>query len=163
MSDERRQYQSPRKILKTLGVRRGMTVADLGCGPGFFTIPLASIVGRSGLVYAVDSHSTMLRHLRANIRKSGVRRGIIRIVEADVSRTRIPPRSADIVLLIRLLHDIADKKAFLKEVRRICKPDGKVVDLDWKKVRMNHGPPQGPRLGKPESRKILTDNGLQVT
>lgn len=163
MSDERRQYQNPLKLSKVMGVKNRMTVADLGCGPGFFTIPLASVVGPHGLVYAVDSNPTMLKHLRDNVKKSGAGGKAIRVIKADVSKTRIPSGSVDVVLLIRILHDIEDKTAFLNEVRRICKPGGKVIDLDWKKVRMGHGPPDKIRLSKPESRKILTDGGLLVT
>ena len=162
MSDDRRHYQNPLKVSKAMGVRKGMTVADLGCGPGFFTIPLASLVGVDGLVYAVDSHPIMLRHLRDNIRKSGANAKTIKIVKADVSKTRIPSGSADIVILARILHDIEDKTAFLKEARRICKPAGRVVDLYWKKARMEHGPPYEIRLSLAQSRRILSENGLRV-
>ena len=162
MSGERRSYQDPFKISRAVGVRKGMTVVDMGCGPGFFTLPLAKLVGARGLVYAVEANRTMLRHLRDNIRKTGANGGRIRIVHADVSRTGIPAGSADIVLLARVLHDIEDKKGFLREVRRICKPGGKVVDLDWKKIRMTHGPPYSIALSKPKSARILEANGLHV-
>jgi ubiquinone/menaquinone biosynthesis C-methylase UbiE len=161
LSDERRRYQNPLKISKAMGVKNGMTLADLGCGPGFFTIPLASLVGSKGLVYAVDSSSTMLKHLRANIKKSHASRMRIKIVRADVSRTRIPSNSVDIVLFARVLHDIGDKRPFLKEVGRICKPSGMVVDLDWKKIRMKHGPPYGICLSKPQARRIITRKGFR--
>jgi ubiquinone/menaquinone biosynthesis C-methylase UbiE len=163
VSDERRQYQDPLKVSKAIGVKKGMTVTDLGCGPGFFTMPLASLVGPQGRVYAVDSNPTMLKHLRDNIKKAGANGKTITIVRADTSQTRIPSHSADIVLLARLLHDIEDKKAFLSEVKRICKTGGKIADVDWKKVRMAHGPPHEIRLSVAESRKILEENGLRVT
>jgi ubiquinone/menaquinone biosynthesis C-methylase UbiE len=162
MSDERRSYQDPLKISKAIGVRKGMTVADMGCGSGFFTLPLATLVGPKGLVYAVESNPTMLRHLRDNIRKSGVNAKTIRVMRADVSRTRIPSACADIVLLVRILHDIENRRTFLKEVRRICKPGGRVVDLDWKKIRMKHGPPYEIMLSKSESTRILTENGFRL-
>ena len=162
MSGERRSYQDPFKISRAIGVRKGMTVVDMGCGPGFFTLPLARLVGTRGLVYAVEANPTMLRHLRDNVRKTGANDGRIKVVRADVSRTRIPAASADIVLLARILHDIEDKKAFLREVKRICKPGGKVVDIDWKKIRMNHGPPYSIMLSRPQSARIFEANGLHV-
>ena len=163
MSEERRSYQNPLKISKMIGVRKGMTVVDMGCGPGFFTMPLAKLVGPKGLVYAVEANQTMLRHLRDNFRKTGANGRRIKIVHADVSKTRIPTASADVVLLARILHDIEDKKSFLTEVKRVCKPGGVVVDLDWKKIRMAHGPPYSITLSKPRSSKILEANGLRVT
>lgn len=162
MSDERRSYQNPLKISKIIGVRRGMTVVDMGCGPGFFTLPIARLVGRRGLVYAVESNPTMIKHLRTSIRKAGATGARIRVLRSDVSETKIPAASADLVLLARILHDIEDKRAFLREVRRVCKPTGKVVDLDWKKIRMRHGPHFGILLSKRRSSKIFETNGLHV-
>ena len=162
MSDDRRASQDPVEILNTIGVKKGIVVADLGCGPGFFTIPLASIVGPGGVVYAVDSDSDMLKHLRQNIEKSGLNEGVIRIVRADVSETGIPSHSVDLVLFVRLLHDIENKKLFLDEVRRICRPGAKIVDLDWKKIETDHGPPLRIRLSEDESRQILSVGGFEV-
>lgn len=161
MSDERRDYQDPLKIARTMGVRKGMTVVDMGCGPGFFTLPLARLVGATGRVYAVEANPTMIRHLRANIRKTGADGSRIKITRSDVSDTRVPAASADVVLLARVLHDVEDKKAFLGEVRRICKPGGRVVDLDWKKIRTKHGPPYEILLSAAESKKIMAENGFR--
>ena len=161
LSDERRRYQNPLRISKAMGVEKGMTVADLGCGPGFFTMPLASLVGPRGRVYAVDSSTTMLKHLRANIKKSHASGTRLKMVRADVSRTGIPSNSVDIVLFARVLHDIGKKGVFLNEVKRICKPTGRVVDLDWKKIRMEHGPPYGICLRVPQARRLITRAGFR--
>ena len=161
LSDERRRYQNPLRMSRAIGVKKGMTVADLGCGPGFFAVPLASIVGPSGRVYAVDSSSTMLKHLRANIRRSRASPNRIKIVRADVSKTGIPDASVDVVLFARLLHDLGDKRRFLREVKRICRPGGRIVDLDWKKIRMKHGPPYGITISKPRSKDIISRAGFQ--
>ena len=161
-SDERRRWQDPLAISRAIGAREGMTVADLACGPGFFTLPLASLVGPAGLVYAVDAHATMLEHLRANITKSTVPAEIIRLVHADVSRTGIPSGTVDVALFANVLHDIDDKQAFLREVRRICKSGAVVVDIDWKRARTGMGPPFEIRLTEDESRRILSENGLRI-
>lgn len=163
ISNERRGYQNPLRISRAIGVRKGMTVVDMGCGPGFFTLPLARLVGPKGLVYAVESNPTMLRHLRDNIRRTGADTKTIKIMRTDVSKTKIPTASADVVLLARILHDVEDKKAFLREVRRVCKPGGRVIDLDWKKIRMRHGPPYEITLSKLQSERIMTENGFRLT
>ncbi len=161
LSDERRRYQNPLKISKSMGVKKGMTIADLGCGPGFFTMPLASLVGPGGLVYAVDSSTTMLKHLRVSIKRSHASGMRLKVVRADVSRTGIPSNSVDIVLFARVLHDIGKKRVFLKEVKRICKPTGMVVDLDWKKIKMKHGPPYGICLSIPHAKRIIAREGFR--
>ncbi len=160
LSDERRKWQDPLKILKAMGVGRGMTVADLACGPGFFTLPLASLVGEGGVVYAVDASKTMLDHLRATMAESGTGRKAVKVIQSDVSDTGIPSGSVDVVLFANVLHDLEDKRAFFAEVKRICKPGAAVVDVDWKKARMDKGPPYEIRLTEAMARKILADNGL---
>ena len=90
MSEERKQWHNPETILNEAGITRGMIMADLGSGPGFFTIPMAQMTGETGLVYAVDSNQTMLNGLKENIAKSEVNPNIIKIVNSDVCHTGIP-------------------------------------------------------------------------
>lgn len=163
MSNERREWQNPEQIIKRIGIRRGMVVADFGCGPGFFTIPIAEKVGTKGKVYAVDSDDRMLEHLRANLEKSRVAQGVVKAITADVSDTGIPARSVDIALFANILHDLDDSAAFLREVKRIGKDDSIMVDIDWQKIHTEHGPPFEIRLTKEESMRILSRNGLKVT
>ena len=66
-------------------------------------------------------------------------------------------------MIANVLHDVADRKAFLKEVKRICKSKATVVDIDWKKAEMEFGPPLEIRLAESESRRILSKNGLAVS
>lgn len=121
MSEERKLWHNPETILKRADATKGMTMADLGSGPGFFTIPMAQITGEKGLVYAVDSNQNMLDSLKENIAKSGVNPKVIKIVKNDVCHTGIPNESVDLVLFANVLHEVADRKAFFQEVKRISK------------------------------------------
>ena len=162
MSEARKEWQDPETILKSIGIEKGMTVTDFGCGPGFFALPAANMVGKDGLVYAVDSDAIMLKHLNDNIKKTGIERKVIKIIESDVSKTSIPSGSVDITLFANILHDIPHKESFFEEIKRISKPGAKVVDVDWKKAQTEHGPPLDIRLSEEESRKILSENGFKV-
>jgi ubiquinone/menaquinone biosynthesis C-methylase UbiE len=162
MSEERKQWHNPETILKNVGVTKGMTMADLGSGPGFFTIPMAQATGEKGLVYAVDSNLSMLNALKENIAKSGVDSRIIEIMNSDVSHTGIPKGSVDLVLFANLLHELEDRKAFFQEVRRISKPTAYIVDVDWKKKKTEHGPSLKERLSEDEAEKVLSENGFTV-
>lgn len=164
MLDERRKWQDPEKTIKSVGVREKMVVADLGCGPGFFTIPLALAVGKSGIVYAVDSNSEMLSYLRANLQKLGsAPSGLVKIIEADVTKTKIPLNSVDIAFFANILHDLAEPSAFLGEVSRIIRKDSVIVDIDWKKMESGFGPPLEMRLSAGQSKQILHRAGFEVT
>jgi ubiquinone/menaquinone biosynthesis C-methylase UbiE len=162
MSEERKQQHNPQTILNKAGATKGMIIADLGSGPGFFTIPMAQMTGEKGLVYAVDSDQAMLNGLKENIAKSEVNPNIIKIVNCDVCNTGIPKESVDLVLFANVLHEVEDKKAFFQEVRRISKPSAYIVDVDWKKVQTEYGPPIKDRLSEDEANRVLTENGFSL-
>ena len=162
MSEERKLWHNPETILKFAGATKGMTMADLGSGPGFFTIPMAQITGEKGLVYAVDSNQNMLDNLKENIAKSGVNPKVIKIVKNDVCHTRIPNESVDLVLFANVLHEVADRKAFFREVKRISKITALIIDVDWKKIQTEHGPPLESRLSEDEANQILSESGFTV-
>jgi ubiquinone/menaquinone biosynthesis C-methylase UbiE len=162
MSEERKQQHDPHKVLNEARVTEGMIIADLGSGPGFFTIPLAQITGEKGLVYAVDSNQEMLNGLEENVAKSEVNPNIIKMVNSDVCNTGIPKGSVDLVLFANVLHEVEDKKAFFQEVRRISKSTAYIVDLDWKKIQTEHGPPFKERLSEDEAKLVLAENGFSV-
>lgn len=160
MSQERMQWHNPQTILEEAGVTKGMIIADLGSGPGFFTIPMAQKTGEKGLVYAVDSNQIMLNGLKENIAKSEVNPNIIKIIKSDVCHTGIPKESVDLVLFANVLHEVQDKKVFFQEVRRISKPEAHIVDVDWKKVQTEYGPPFKERLSEDEAKRVLAENGF---
>jgi ubiquinone/menaquinone biosynthesis C-methylase UbiE len=162
MSEERKQWHNPETILNEAGITRGMTIADLGSGPGFFTIPAAQMTGEKGLVYAVDSSQAMIDGLKENVAKSEVNSNIIKIINSDVCHTGIPKESVDLVFFANVLHEVGDKKAFFQEVRRISKTTTYIVVVDWKKVPTEHGPPLKDRLSEEEANRVLAENGFCV-
>ena len=162
MSEERKQWHDPGNILNNIGVSSGITMADLGSGPGFFAIPMAKLTGEKGIVYAVDSNIAILNALKENVAKSGIDPKIIKIINSDVSNTGIPKGSVDLVLFANVLHEVANRKTFFQEVMRISKPTAFVVDVDWKKIETEHGPPLKERLSEDEAKQVFTDNGFTV-
>ncbi|HKM60729.1 MAG TPA: class I SAM-dependent methyltransferase [Candidatus Bathyarchaeia archaeon] len=162
MSEERKQWHNPEPILKCAGAAKGMTMADLGSGPGFFTIPMAQMTGEKGLVYAVESNESMLESLKENISKSEANPRVIKIIKNDVCHTGIPKESVDLVLLANILHEVDDRKTFFQEVKRISKLTAQIVDLDWKKIKTEHGPPLESRLSEDEAKQILSESGFTI-
>ena len=162
MSEERKQWHNPETILKCADATKGITMADLGSGPGFFTIPMAQIAGEKGLVYAVDSDQNMLDSLKENIATSGENPKVIKTVNSDVCNTGIPKESVDLVLFANVLHEVDDRKAFFQEVKRISKRTASIIDVDWKKIETAHGPPLKSRLSEDEAKRILSKSGFTV-
>ncbi len=157
LSEERYTTVRPHQFLRDCGLESGMTVADVGCGPGFFTIPASNIVGRSGLVYAIDVQEEMIRMLKRRTR----RKNIVPIV-SDEHRIPLSARSVDFALLAYVLHETENKLRFLKEVKRIMRKGASMVVLEWKKKREKEGPPFHERLALKEAQGLITDAGFCI-
>jgi ubiquinone/menaquinone biosynthesis C-methylase UbiE len=165
ISEERRKWEDPGMIISQMGVSEGATVADLGCGPGYFTIPLAMLVGSSGKVYAIDSSEQMIEHLCDRVRKAGAGATVQPIIADITERIEVPDTSVDVTLFSDVLHDIepSNLSRFFSEVKRITKREGKIVDLDWHKRETDgNGPPVDWRLSEGEARRIIRANGLCI-
>lgn len=148
---------TPEELLRSLGLKQGDTLADVGCGPGFFAIPGATIIGPGGRVYAIDTQKEMLEALK----KQGLPDNVVPVESTEQS---IPVKNgcADMALIAFALHEAADRALFIKEVKRVVKRGGIIVVLDWKKQEEEHGPPVADRLTEDEVKTLLTTAGLSA-
>ncbi|MCL4447141.1 MAG: class I SAM-dependent methyltransferase [Thermoplasmatales archaeon] len=157
-----RHREDPLPLLKRIGILQGSAVADIGCGDGHFTIPIASMVSESGTVYAVDSNEYALSYLREKITNLGNGETVIKVVNADIMDSGIPERSMDLVFLANVFHDIDDKGEFLKEAKRMLRPSGRIVDLDWTKTETIFGPPYSMRVEETEVESLFEEFGFEL-
>jgi len=108
-------------ILTEAAIKPGARVLDYGCGPGSYIIPLAKLVGPTGLIYALDIHPLAIRAVERII----IKRTLTNVVTIHSDRaTGLPDESVDVVLLYDVFHDLSDPARVLKEVHRVLKPDG---------------------------------------
>lgn len=119
----RRLVTPPRRKLVRF-VRSGTTCADIGCGPGYFTIPMAEMAGTSGKVYALDSDPKSIRALELK----ATARGLEKTVEAHTTSAArmdcIPDGSVDFVFANGVLCCMTNHNAAVEEIKRIMKPAG---------------------------------------
>ena len=166
MAEDRKDWQDPDAILDQVKIFTGSISIDLGCGPGFFTIPMAKKSGKTGSVFAVDKDPVMLKHLEKNLETVLDQNELAKItpVLADISDTRLPPEVADFVLLANILHDLDDPVRFFDEVKRILKKrGGLLINIDWQKFETeNMGPPIDWRLSENDSRELLRSNDFRI-
>ncbi|MCU0848462.1 MAG: class I SAM-dependent methyltransferase [Spirochaetes bacterium] len=125
----RRLFHDPGKMLKPY-IREGMTVLDLGCGPGFFTMEMARLAGKSGKVTAADLQEDMLKILRKKIDGAGLA-DTVRLHKCGSDGTGLSVEN-DFILVFYMLHEVPDQEAFLREIRTLLKRDGKALIVEPK-------------------------------
>lgn len=123
----RRWVQNPEKILSPY-IQEGMTVLDFGCGPGFFTIEMARLVGQSGRVFAADLQEGMLDRLKKKTQGTELgSRIVLHKTEADKIGLS---EKFDFILAFYLLHEVPDQEGFFSEIWRILKSKGKLLIVE---------------------------------
>jgi ubiquinone/menaquinone biosynthesis C-methylase UbiE len=117
----RRILHDPVKILSPY-VRKGNTAIDIGPGMGYFTIPLAQLVGSTGCVTAIDIQPKMLSALILRAQKKGIAERIkTHLAGPDSIGIH---KKADFILAFWMVHEVPDQRRFLSEIRDLMKPDG---------------------------------------
>lgn len=125
-------FSDPSKIVEQCGIQPGMDVADIGTGSGFYAIAIARAMLSSGRVYAIDAQKDLLSKLKNNAAKAGIYN--IEVIWGDIEKpngTKLRDNSVDMAFLCNVLFQLEDKQNIIKEVRRILKPSGKVLVVDW--------------------------------
>jgi len=109
------------KFLEEIGIKRGYTVLDFGCGEGHYTIPLAKVVGERGKVYAVDKDKNILNTLKYFTEKKDLKN--VEIVNSE-TKISLESNSVDVVICYDVLHYEKDRSKIYKEVKRVLKNSG---------------------------------------
>jgi ubiquinone/menaquinone biosynthesis C-methylase UbiE len=123
----RRWFQNPFKIMSPY-IKEGMTVLDLGCGPGFFSIDIAQMVGKGGRVIACDLQEGMLQKLRNKIQGTELEERIT-LLRCQMDRIGVSEK-VDFVLAFYMVHEIPKKEALFTEISSILKPNGQVLIVE---------------------------------
>ena len=156
----RRSWFNPEKILNDAGLRTGITFVDVGSGDGFFTLLAAQTVGKNGKIYAVDTDAPAIERLK---RKAAEKEfANVTAVVAEAEETVFCNACADIVFYSMVLHDFQDPARVLVNAKRMLKPTGTLVDLDWKKKTMPFGPPFDIRFSEEKASALMEAAGLKI-
>src|SRR5262249_1983693 len=160
LTDERHEALKPDELLRSIGLRAGQTIADIGCGPGFFTVPAARIVGDAGHVYAADIQGEMLTAVRSRVAEHGL--GNVRVFKTSDTEVPMPAASCDLVLLAFMLHEIEQRSRFLLKAAKLLKPRAKLAVLEWHPREEPAGPQLADRITPEELAADAQAAGLRV-
>jgi predicted methyltransferase len=137
-------WQKPVEVVQALGIRAGMTVADLGAGTGYFTAPLSKAVGATGVVLGIDPEPEMVQYLGRRAHREGLANVVP--VLALYEDPFLPPGRVDRVLIVDTYHHIDDRQQYFRRLGDDLAPGGSIAIVDFHKRPLPVGPPPEAKL-----------------
>jgi ubiquinone/menaquinone biosynthesis C-methylase UbiE len=134
---QRDSVNEAKTVMDLADIRKGMTVADIGAGEGYYTVRLAPRVGAKGRVLAQDIDAAALHRLGDRIQRERLDNVSIKLGAED--DPRLPPNSFDRVFLVHMYHEVTEPYAFLWRLRPALREHGQVIVVDVDRPTDNHG------------------------
>ena len=154
-------YQKPHEVMRALGLKAGEVIADIGAGSGYFTFRLTHHVGDRGKVYAVDVSPDMIRHINRRIRELKAT-NVVSIL-ADPDDPLLPEGSVDRFFFSDSWHHIDNQTKYLSLLKKMLKPGGEIVMIDFHKKDLPVGPPMQMKIAREDLIKQMESNGFRLT
>ncbi len=156
--EDRRVWQNPDTILTAVEIKPNIVAADLGCGSGYFTVPLARMVK---MVYAIDVQKEMLDFLVDKIKKQKIRN--IKLLLTKPDEIPLESESIDLLLSVNTLHEFDNKGKMIQEIGRVARRNGKLLIVDFQKKDTGFGPPVEIRVSKTRAIKLFAERGFRFS
>jgi ubiquinone/menaquinone biosynthesis C-methylase UbiE len=154
-------YQKPQEVMMALGLKPGEVIADIGAGSGYFTFRLAQHLGDKGKVYAVDVSPDMILHINRRIRE--LKTTNVVSVLADPDDPLLADASVNRFFFSESWHHIENQKKYLSLMKRMLKPGGEIVMIDFHKKDLPVGPPMQMKIAREDLIKQMETNGFHLT
>jgi ubiquinone/menaquinone biosynthesis C-methylase UbiE len=138
-----------------------MRVGDFGTGTGQYAQAAAAAVGESGMVYAIDVQEDVLKHLKLNMHAH--HQSLIRSTWGDIEKiggTHLRDASLDAVIVANVLFQIENRYGFLSELKRVLKPEGKLLVVDWAGSYSGMGPHHTQVVSEHEAEAFFIHGGF---
>ena len=158
---KRDEYQKPHEVLSALKIKSGEVIADIGAGTGYFTFRLAHFVGDKGKVYAVDVSPDMIRHINRRIRDTKSANVVAILAEPD--DPLLPDRSVNRIFICDVWHHIENQAKYLSLMKKMLKPGGEVVMIDFHKKELPFGPPLQMKVAREDLIRQMESSGFRLS
>jgi arsenite methyltransferase len=153
-------YQKPHEVLTALQIKPGETIADIGAGSGYFTFRFSHFVGPKGRIYAVDVSPEMILHINRRVRELKLTNVISLLADAD--DPLLADRSIDRFFFCDSWHHIPNQTKYLALIKRMLRPGGQVVMIDFHKKDDPVGPPMEMRIARGDLVRQMEQNGFRT-
>jgi len=157
---QRDAYQKPYEVIMALGLREGEIIADIGAGSGYFTFRFAQHVGEKGRVYAVDINPDMILHMNRRIRDMQLK-NIVTVLAAP-DDPLLMDASVDRFFICDTWHHIQNQTQYLALMKKMLKPGGQIVMIDFHKKELPVGAPMEMRIAREDLLRQMESNGFSL-
>jgi len=159
-SPERTAEQKPDEVIAALALKQGETVADIGAGSGFFAFRFAPHVGNGGRVYAVDINPDMILYMNRQIRDKKLT-NVVTVLSAP-DDPLLADGSINRFFICNTWHHVPGRPEYIKLMKRMLKPGGQIIVLDYKKEQLPVGPPPEMKMAREEVLSEMTSSGFKL-
>jgi len=158
--DEREREERCSLMLANLGVKKGMTICDMGCGNGFYALQLAKMVGPNGRILGVDVQPKMLEFLRERMEEQGIDN--VSPILGSFHNPRLPDGDVDLILLVDVYHEFSHPEHMLRAMRRSLSEDGLIVLVEYREEDPKVPIKPLHKMSKEQIMKELPTNGFKL-
>ncbi len=156
-------FLDPQHNIKQFNLDKGMIVADLGSGSGFYAVEAARVVGNDGRVYAVDVQKDLLDRTKHSAELEGIYN--IEVIWGDLDKiggSKLSDMSVDAVIVSNILFQLEERDNFLSEIKRILRPNGRVLVVDWSDSFGGLGPAPETVFNEQQAEELFAKKGFKV-
>ena len=156
-SDDRKNWQNSQQIIDLIDLKSHYVVIDLGCGSGYFSIPLSR---RVNSVFGIDFQKEMLNYLKQKIEKNKIEN--IELLLSKANKVPLIKNCSNIILTVNTLHEFEDRNKVILEIYRLIDNNGRLVIIDFKKEKTSFGPPMEIRISNAQAINLFEKNGFKA-
>lgn len=158
--DTREREERCSRMLANMGIQPGMTICDMGCGNGFYSLKMARLVGPEGRILAVDVQPEMLAMLRARTETEGIEN--VTPILGSLHNPRLPRDSVDLILLVDVYHEFSHPEQMLAAMREALKADGRIVLVEYRAEDASVPIKPLHKMSREQIMKEFPANGFQL-
>lgn len=163
-SETNNTFLEPARIVEYFGLAKGDHVADFGAGHGYFTIPMARLVGGNGKIYAIDIQKSVLSIIRSKAKTENLLN--IELIWTDLDHPenlKIKDSFLEFVLIANALFQSENKEGVFRAASRVLRPNGRMAVIEWDDTASPPlGPPIALRINKDKVKSLAIQAGLKL-
>jgi arsenite methyltransferase len=159
-NSQRDAEQKPDEVISALGIQKNEVLADIGAGSGYFSFRFARKVGDGGRIYAVDINPDLIIYMNQRIRDMKLKNVVTMLSVPD--DPMLMDASINRFFICNTWHHIENRPAYLAKMKKMLKPGGQIIVIDYLKKQLPVGPPPEMKIAREDVIREMESNGFKL-